>query len=324
MIGGTGFLGPALVEAAIATGHDVTLFNRGRTDPDLFPGVERLRGERPHDVRALAGRRWDAAIDVPGTLPRQVRASAAQLAGMVKHYTLVSTISVYADLSRPVDEDSPLATLADETAADRDRWSDDLGPHYGALKVISERIVQELFHDRFLVVRPGLIVGPRDPTGRFTYWPHRIARGGDVLAPGDPARRVQFIDARDLGAWIVRLAEERVSGTYNATGPEPPVTMEELLDACRDATGSGASFVWVDDGFLLAEGVGEWMELPLWAPSAPGIFSADVSRALAAGLTFRPLAETVRAALEEAALVPGIGLAREREESLLAKWRVRA
>ena len=318
LLGGTGFLGPALVEAALGRGHDVTLFTRGRTGAGLFPEAEHLRGDREHDLSPLRGRRWDAVVDTSGYVPRVVRASAELLTDVVAHYTFVSSISVYADLDRPIDEEAPLASIADETTEEV------TGETYGPLKALCERAVTTTFGQHSAIVRPGLIVGPRDPTGRFTYWPHRVARGGHVLAPGDPARRVQFIDARDLGAWIVHLAEERVPGTYNATGPDPAVTMEQLLDTCRDATRSEASFVWVDDAFLLAEGVGEWMELPLWAPSAPGIFAADISRALAAGLTFRPLEETVRGALEDAALVAGVGLMSEREESLLAKWRARA
>ena len=319
VLGGTKFLGRAIAAAALERGHELTLFNRGQTNPELFPEAEKLRGDRDGDLPALEGKQWDAVVDVNGYLPRVVRASAELLERAVGHYVFVSSVSVYADLSEPgVHEDSELATVDDPA-------SEDVQERYGALKALCEQEVERVFGARCAIVRPGLIVGPHDPTGRFTYWPHRIERGGDVLAPGDPDRRVQFIDVRDLGEWIVHVAEERLRGPFNATGPEPRPTMEELLETCREAAASDARLVWVDDAFLLEHGVGEWMELPLWvaSPEHEGLMAADVARAIEADLTFRPLEDTVRATLAEAEPADGAGLAAEREAELLAAWAAR-
>ena len=294
VLGGTVFLGRALVEAALAAGHEVTTFTRGKSNPDLFPEAERLRGDREQDLSALAGREWDAVVDTSGYEPEVVRASAELLAGT--HYTFISSISAYADFSKPVHEDSPLA-------------DDD---EYGGKKARCERELR----DPALVIRPGLIVGAWDPTGRFTYWPHRIARGGDVLVPGTPETRVQFIDVRDLADWTLRMAQRRATGVFNATGNW---TMGELVETCREVSGSDAHFVWVDDEFLVEREVGPWMELPLWIPGGDyaGMMQADTSRAVDAGLTFRPLAETVRESLEHAATTDDAGLAPDRERELL-------
>jgi 2'-hydroxyisoflavone reductase len=324
VLGGTKFLGRALVEAALARGHDVSIFTRGRTNPDLFPEVERLRGDRDGDLRALEGGRWDAAVDTSGFVPRVVRASAELLRKAVGHYTFVSSGSVYADHSRRNVESSALAELEDPA-------SEDVETDYGALKAACERIVAEVYGERALVVRAGLIVGPHDPTGRFTYWPVRVARGGDVLAPEPRDARVQLIDVRDLAEWIVRMAEAGRGGVYNAVGPEPRPTLEELLETCRAVANPSARFVWVGEAFLVERGVAEWMELPLWiaAPEYGAFMDVDVSRAVAAGLTFRPLAETVRATLEWArtderdGLREDAGLAPEREAELLEEWRAR-
>jgi 2'-hydroxyisoflavone reductase len=316
VLGGTKFLGRAVVERALERGDEVTLFNRGQTNPDLFPEVERLRGDRDGDLAALEGRSWDAVVDPSGYVPRVVRASAERLArNGVGYYVFVSSISAYADLSLPVDESSPLATLADPT-------SEDVAEHYGALKALCERVVGDVFPGRSASVRAGLIVGPHDPTGRFTYWPHRIARGGEVLVPGRPERRVQFIDVRDLASWMLSLAERRVDGVFNATGPVPAVTMRELVETCRAVSGSDATFTWVADEFLLERDVGEWMELPLWiaGPEYRHLLDVDVSRAVAAGLTFRPLEQTVAGTLADARLTGDAGLAPEREEQLLTEW----
>jgi 2'-hydroxyisoflavone reductase len=316
VLGGTKFLGRALVEAALARGHELTLFNRGETNPDLFPGVEHIRGDRAADLSALAGRTWDAAVDTPGYVPHVVRASAELLSGAVETYAFVSSVSAYADLSGPVDESSPTAELGELPA---DALLPDYS-NYGPLKALCEQSVCEAFGPAALVVRPGLIVGPHDPTGRFTYWPHRIARGGDVLVPGPPERESQFIDVRDLAAWIVDLCERRESGTYNATGTG--ISWGELAETCREVAAADARFVWVTDDFLSEHEVGEWMELPLWIndPESVGIHRTDVSRALAAGLHFRPLADTVRATLADARPTEAAGLAPEREAELLAAW----
>jgi 2'-hydroxyisoflavone reductase len=317
VLGGTKFLGRAVVEAALERGHDVTLFNRGRTNPELFPGVERLRGERDGDLEALRGRTWDAVVDPSGYVPRVVRASADLLRGAAEHYTFVSSGSVYAVPVPPgYDESAPVIELDDPQ-------TEKVEEHYGGLKALCERVVEDVFPGRSASVRAGLIVGPHDPTGRFTYWPHRIAAGGEVLAPAPPERPVQFIDVRDLGEWIVRLAEDRTAGVFNATCP--PLPIGELLRTCVRATGSGAELVWVDSEFLVEHEVGEWMELPLWIadPEWEGFMQADVSRALAAGLRIRPLEDTIRATLAEAEPTDDAGLAREREAELLAAWHGR-
>ncbi|HET7807589.1 MAG TPA: SDR family oxidoreductase [Gaiellaceae bacterium] len=314
VLGGTRFLGRAAVEEALARGHEVTLFNRGETNAELFPEAEKLRGDRTADLGALGGREWDAVLDPSGYLPAVVRSSAEALASQAAYYVFISSVSVYASFARPNDEDAPLAELGD---LPDDRLTEDFS-NYGALKVLCEAAVAEAFGERHAVVRPGLIVGAHDPTGRFTYWPHRVARGGEVLAPAPPERQVQFIDVRDLGDWLVDLLERQAAGAYNAT--HPGVSWGELLETCRDVTASDATFRWVPDELLQQHEVGEWMELPVWIadPAEAALHETDVSRALAAGLTFRPLRETVRDALEQAGTTPEAGLTPEREAELLA------
>jgi 2'-hydroxyisoflavone reductase len=312
LLGGPRFLGRAVTDAGLERGHEVTFFNRGRTSPELYPDVEKVHGDRDGGLDALAGRVWDAAVDTSGYVPRIVGASAAFLEPRCDRYAFVSSISVYADLAGPVDESSPVGTLADETAEEMG----DEHENYGPLKALCERAVQAVFGDRALIARPGLIVGPHDPTGRFTYWPHRLVRGGEVLAPAPPERRVQFIDVRDLGQWIVEALEDSRSGVFNATNEGVP---------WADVV-AGADVTWVADAFLVEQGVGEWMELPLWVASSEwiGIHRADVSRAVAAGLRFRPLEETMRGTLAGADLVDGVGLTPERESALLAAWHNRS
>jgi 2'-hydroxyisoflavone reductase len=315
VLGGTRFLGRAIVEAALARGDDVTLFNRGRTNPGLFPGAERLVGDRACDLAALGRRSWDAVVDVAGYHPPVVELSAAVLSERTGRYVFVSSISVYADQTEPPVEGAAVAELHG------DPLSDDVDS-YGARKAACERAVERLFGERALVVRPGLIVGPHDPTDRFTYWPRRIAAGGRVVAPGGPAEPVQLVDVRDLGSWIVRAAADGVSGTINATGET--LSFGTLLDECRRVTGSDAEVVWVPSETLLAAGVEPWTGLPLWLPPE---YSAghrvSVARAVAAGLTFRPLADTIRDTLawdaeREWPRAEGIGLDPEREQALLA------
>jgi 2'-hydroxyisoflavone reductase len=313
------------VEAALARGHEVTLFNRGQTNPDLFPEVETLRDDRDGDLSPLRGRSWDAVVDPSARIPRWVRATAEQLTDVVEHYTFISSGSVYADTSRPgVDENGPVHTVADETV---EEITD--AETYGALKVLCERAAEERMPGRVLSVRAGLIVGPYDPTGRFTYWVHRIARGGDVLAPEPRLQPVQFIHGRDLAEWIVTMAERRQAGVFNATGPEQPLTTEQLLEECIAATGSDARLVWVDESFLVENGVEAWSDLPLWlAPEAnPGeaaFLAVNVSKAVRAGLRFRPLAETLLETLEGAEPTPDAGLSPDREEELLEAWKARS
>ena len=314
LLGGPKFVGRAVIDVASARGHEVTLFNRGTTGAGLYPELDRVVGDRDGGLEGLRGREWDAVVDTSGYLPRVVGQSAGLLADAVGHYVFVSSISVYASFAEVVDEGSELAELSAP-------GSEDNSADYGALKALCEREVDTAFPGRSTAVRAGLIVGPHDPTGRFTYWPHRVARGGDVLVPGPAWRPVQLVDVRDLAAWIVTAAEERLSGAFNATGP---ATMGAVLDAARRASGSTARAVEVDDAFLTGQGVGEWMELPLWIdPSNDDwrhFMEVDASRATAAGLTFRPLDETVAGALAEAALVEGVGLTPERETELLTAW----
>jgi len=314
LLGGPKFVGRAVIDVASARGHEVTLFNRGTTGAGLYPELDRVVGDRDGGLEGLRGREWDAVVDTSGYLPRVVGQSAGLLADAVGHYVFVSSISVYASFAEVVDERSELAQLSAP-------GSEDISADYGALKALCEREVDTAFPGRSTAVRAGLIVGPHDPTGRFTYWPHRVARGGDVLVPGPAWRPVQLVDVRDLAAWIVTAAEERLSGAFNATGP---ATMGAVLDAARRASGSTARAVEVDDAFLTGQGVGEWMELPLWIdPSNDDwrhFMEVDSSRATAAGLTFRPLDETVAGALAEAALVEGVGLTPERETELLTAW----
>lgn len=310
ILGGTKFLGRAIAEAALARGHELTLLNRGETNPDLFPEAERLRGDRTGDLSALAGRAWDAVVDPSGYVPAVVRDSA-ELLRTSGRYVFVSSISVYADFSTGPDEGSAVAELDD---APVDELASDYS-NYGPLKALCEAEVARVFGDRGLVVRPGLIVGPHDPTGRFTYWAQRLARGGETLAPGPPERRVQFVDVRDLAEWIVAAVEQGLTGTYNATNEGVP--WAELL--------AGADVTWVPDEFLQEHEVGEWMELPLWIadPALAGLHETDVSRAVAAGLGFRPLDETIAGAATAPA-VEGVGLTPEREAALLSSWHERA
>ena len=304
VLGGTKFLGRHVVEEALARGHDVALFNRGQTMPELFPEAEKLRGDREGDLSALEGRAWDAVVDTSGYVPATVERTLAAL-GDVGHYTFVSTISVYADASTPPTESSPLAE--DE--------------EYGGLKARCEEVVHRRFPDAF-IPRPGLIVGPWDPTGRFTYWAERLADGGRVLAPAPPEAPAQVIDVRDLASWIVRAAERGLSGTFNAV--DRPTTREALFAACR--TGA-AELVWVDGDFLVEQGVGEWMELPLWlnSPEYRGMLAIDPTRAFAAGLETRPIAETARDTLAwvrtgDGPEEPPAGLARHKERIVLDAW----
>ena len=326
ILGGTKFLGRHLVDVATARGHAVTIFTRGKLTPELPEGVEQLRGDRDGDLGALAGRRWDAVIDTSGYFPRVVRATAEALRDAVGRYVFISTISVYPEFSKVgIDESAPVGTLEDETIEEMG------GATYGPLKALCERAVEEVFPGRAVIIRPGLIVGPYDPTNRFTYWPTRIARGGDVLVPRSLDWPTQIIDARDLAAFSVAMAEEGTPGTYNATGPAAPLTFGDVFTTAREVAGSDARPVVVPESFLLEEKVGPWMELPLWVPDTAenkGFAAIDCRRAFAAGLACRPLAETTRDTLawdraQPADAARPAGLAPEREEALLREWATR-
>ena len=324
IIGGTVFLGRALVEAALERGHRLTLFNRGKSNSGLFAEVEQLHGDRKTDLSPLAGRRWDAVIDTCGYVPRVVNLSLTMLAGAVDHYTFVSSLSAYASVARPgVQEDEPVAKMVDETVEVVD------GDTYGPLKALCEQAVEQAMPGRALILRPGLIVGPHDPSDRFTYWPHRIAQGGNVLAPGRPDRGVQYIDVRDLAEWTIRMVEQRRTGIFNSNTVPGAVSMKELLECCRSVSGSDAVLQWTSDSFLLEQNVGAWMEMPLWIPESDpesrGFFALSVQRAVEAGLTFRSIEETVRATLDwdntRADHPWRAGISRDRETELLSKWR---
>ncbi|HYA09901.1 MAG TPA: hypothetical protein VEG24_09915 [Gaiellaceae bacterium] len=320
VLGGTKFLGRAAVEAALARGDEVTLFNRGETNPELFPELEKLRGDRDGDLSALEGREWDAVIDPSGYVPRVVRASAELLQGSVGHYLFVSSGSVYAEpYVAGFDESAPLQELEDPQ-------SEEVMRDYGALKAACERVVAEVFLGAHASVRAGLIVGPHDPTGRFTYWPLRVAGGGEVLAPAPPERLVQLIDVRDLGAWLVEACASRATGAFNATCE--PVSFAAMLAACGEA-----DVVWAEEGFLLEQGVEPWSDLPLWLAGADEPFlQMSVAKAVAAGLRFRPLEETARDTLawaqeagEQLVTDRGLrqgraGLDPAREAELLRSW----
>ena len=329
ILGGTRFLGRHLVDVALDRGHEVTLFTRGTTNPDLYPALERIRGDRDPTVDGgaglaqLEGRWWDAVIDTSGYVPRVVRASAERLAGAAAHYTFISSISVYRDFAQPgIDETYPVGTL-DENVEEI------TGDTYGPLKALCEREVERAFPGRALIIRPGLIVGPHDPTDRFTYWPHRVAQGGEVLAPNGPHLATQVIDARDLAAWNLAMVETLAAGPFNATGPVPALSLGEVLDACRRVSDSDAALTWVDEPFLLEHEVKYWQDLPAVLPERDpkyaGMARIDVSKAIEAGLAFRPIDETVRDTLEWHATRPAAaplkaGLTRERETALLAEW----
>jgi len=323
ILGGTAFLGPELVEAARSRGHRVTLFNRGKTRPDLFPDVEKLRGDRDGKLDALRGRSWDAAIDTSGYVPRLVRASAELLGPRVERYAFVSSISVYAASREPATETSPVATAPDEA-------TEDVRAHYGALKALCEKAVEAALPGRALSIRPGLIVGPNDPTDRFTYWPARLDRGGEVLAPGDGKDPVQVIDVRDLAAWTIAALEAGLAGTFNAVGPASPLTMGEMLSACRAAAGKEARLHWVKADFLEAQKVSAWGDMPAWIPASSeesGLARTSSARAIARGLAFRPIVETAkdtlawwRALPADRRAKPRAGISREREAAVLAAW----
>jgi 2'-hydroxyisoflavone reductase len=297
VLGGTVFVGRHVVDAARERGHEVTLFNRGRTAPDLFPDLERIAADRTRDLSALRGRTFDAVVDTSGYEPEVVRASARALADSVERYAFVSTVSVYADFFAGMDESAPLAEEADDD--------------YGPLKVACERGVEAALPGRTLIVRPCVVAGPHDPTDRFTHWVRRAARGGEVLAPGEPDRPVQVIDVRDLADWLVKALEDGVAGVFNTTGPTVP--FGQLL---RAAT-------WVPDDFLLEHGLKPFEDLPLWLPAdeAASFYRIDSSRAIACGLSFRPLADTAAGALEHDPGPSGKRLEPEREADLLRAYR---
>jgi 2'-hydroxyisoflavone reductase len=338
VLGGTGFLGPQFVEAARAHGHTLTLFNRGKTNPERFAGedyrdVEQLHGDRKTDMKALEGdRRWDAVLDTSAYLPADVTRSTQLLGKHVGQYVIVSTISVYARTDTPgQDESAPLVELADPTVTEI------TGETYGGLKALCEKAAQAQMPGRVTVVRPGLIVGPGDTTDRFTYWPARADRGGEILAPGSAADPTQFIDVRDLAAFLLATIERRHIGIYNADAPAGKLTMGELLSTCREVArerGAPASkLTWVPAEFLEAQNVSPWQDMPAWIPAQgeyAGFGRISSARAQAAGLKYRPLRDTVRDTLgywrglpEDRRAKPKAGLSAVREAEVLKAWHLR-
>jgi 2'-hydroxyisoflavone reductase len=339
IIGGTRFVGRHLVTAARNRDHEVTLFNRGRHSSET--PVETIHGDRNSDLDKLRGRRWDVVLDTCGILPRAVRAAAETLSGSLDRYIFISSISAYADLSAPdVDESAPLATLSDEQlqkaneiGSSPEASTASYGEMYGGLKALCEQAAEDVMPNRVLTIRPGLIVGPYDYTDRFTYWVVRTARGGEVLAPGRPDRYVQFIDVRDLAEFTVRLMERKETGVYNVIGPANVLTMNDVLHASREISHSDASFTWASEEFLLRENVAAWSEMPFWlpeeaAPRSRGLLFVNVDKAIAAGLNFRPLKETISDTLTwyqtaRANEEMKAGILPEKELGLLRKWHER-
>ena len=320
VLGGTQFVGRHIVKTAQERGHTVTLFNRGN-HPEIFPELEQLTGDRNHDLTALKGRTWDAVIDVSAYFPHQVAAVLNALKNNVEHYTLVSSIAVYADLTKPfLDENAPVESPEDESV------SEVTGETYGGLKVACERVLENAMPNRALTVRPGLVVGPYDHTDRFTYWVHRVAQGGDVLAPNSFEYPVQFIDARDLAEFTVKSVEASHTGTFNVVEDPDKLTLGELLETAKEVSGSDAEMTWVSEAFLLKQDVTPWSELPLWMPGEDiGLMRTSNRKAREAGLKTHPLAETVRDTLAWSRTRPAdverkAGLSWEREAELLRTW----
>jgi 2'-hydroxyisoflavone reductase len=343
ILGGTGFIGPEQVEAARARGHTVTLFNRGRREKakgGMFPDVEKLYGNRdpekfaddpeptgPKGLESLKGRQWDVVIDNSGYVPRITRASAELLAPNVKQYIFISTVSVYASHDTPgADEDAPLGTMADPTVETMGASFE----NYGPLKALCEQSIEAALPGRTTIIRPGYIVGPNDPTDRFTYWPVRLDRGGEVLVPGMPEDPVQVIDARDLGAWAILMAERGTTGIFNAVGPGQRLPMKGMIDECRKATSAASTLTWVDSKFLEGLPPAQQASFPIWTPSEgeyAGFGLRSNARAVAAGLTFRPTAETARDTLAWFKTLPAerqaalkAGPSAEAEAAILASW----
>ncbi|HEX4824615.1 MAG TPA: NAD-dependent epimerase/dehydratase family protein [Candidatus Polarisedimenticolaceae bacterium] len=325
ILGGTSFLGPQIVEAAQARGHVITLFNRGKTNPGLFPDVEKLHGDRNGDLKSLEGRQWDSVVDTSGFVPRLVTLSASLLAPSVKQYVFISTISVFAENLKPgTAENGPLATMPDET-------SEDVQKYYGALKALSEKAADKAMSGRACNIRPGLIVGPGDKSDRYTYWPVRLARGGEVLAPGDGSDPVQFVDVRDLGAWVILAVEKNLNGTYNATGPEKKLTMKKFLEETKKGVGGDPKLTWVPADFLEKKEVAPWSDMPVWVPGDAGFTQIDCKRAIAAGLSFRSPSATAKDTRAWFRTLPedrrgklSAGITAEKEAEILAAWHASA
>lgn len=321
ILGGTTFLGPHLVQELQQHGHEVTIFTRGNQSSKIS-NVEELRGNRDGNLEALKNRNWDAIIDTSGHLPRLVRESSNLLTNSTNHYTFISTIGVYQDFHKQqIDENYPTAKLENEDIEEITEQN------YGALKAACEGVIQSFFPNRCLIIRPGLIVGPLDPTNRFTYWPVRLKKGGETLAPGSPNQLLQVIDVRDLAKWIVAMVEQQATGIYNVTGPAKPINFKQLLKECQDVTNSNVTLAWVDEDFLIEHQIQDWVEIPLWLSykrNMPGFLNVSIEKALKAGLVFRPISETIKAVLDEdndKIDKNQSGLNADKERMLLNQWK---
>jgi 2'-hydroxyisoflavone reductase len=305
------------------------MFNRGMHNPELFPEVERIKGDRKTDIELLKGRKWDAVIDTCGYVPSVVKISAEALKDSVGRYVFISSVSVYSDFTKnEITEDDETGKLETDT-------EEITGETYGPLKVLCENTVKEIYEERALVIRPGLIVGPDDPTDRFTYWAVRLNEGGKAIAPASKNLPAQFIDVRDLADWTIHLIENRKSGTYNATGPAEELLLEDAIKSINEAAGNKAQIEWIDENFLSENEVAPWSDLPLWLPAnMGGMASVSIRKALNDGLKFTPLEDTVKDTLEwvksrkenyhrKEGVQIKAGLAREKEKELLEKWALR-
>lgn len=338
VLGGSRFLGRSFVEVAQAQNHEVTVFNRGNQN-DGLKDVEIITGDRFGELRELQNRYWDAVLDTSGFIPYTVQNTTNLLKDRIDHYTFISSISVYKDwVPENLDETYPVSEMSLEKANELSK--DVNGPmyeYYGHFKALCEQIAEKNMPDRMLNVRAGQLIGPNDYTDRIPYWVHRIAKGGKVLVPGNPNRRVQVIDNHDLSKWILEMMAVRSGGTFNATGPDYFLTMKEFLDECIKVSGSDAELIWADEKFLLDQKVSPWTELPLWVPEnyplSPeleqpwkGAFSISIEKAVQSGLNFRPLEESLTEIYEwEKKRNLSVddwksGMREEREKALLSKW----
>lgn len=331
-LGGTGFLGPHTINYAVARGHDITLFNRGRSKEELFPELESIVGNRDPKIdsglEGLKGKKWDCVIDTSGYVPRIVNASSKLLSKHCDHYLFISSISVYSEFAKVgLDESSAVGKLEDTKTESVN------GETYGPLKAYCEQAAEKNFKGRTTVIRPGLIVGPRDRTDRYTYWPVRVAQGGEVLAPGDGKDFVQYIDARDLGAFIVHCLEQKSMGIFNATSPIADETTLDMLNHCKQAVSSDATFTWADADFLESQDVQPWSGMPVWVPrkgEMGGLSQINVEKAQKQGLVFRPRKETVQDTLnwygklsEARRKKLRAGISRDKESEVLSAWHAK-
>ncbi|WP_223700487.1 Rossmann-fold NAD(P)-binding domain-containing protein [Sutcliffiella deserti] len=336
VIGGTRFLGRFIVEEALKQGHEITLFNRGNHN-ELFPQVECIVGDRHKDLALLETGKWDVAIDTCGFTPLALSETTKILADKVEHYTFISSISVYKDwIPYGIKENYPVLSLSDEEVEKIGYGtSEEINANYGALKALSEKAAEQIMPGKVLHVRSGLLVGPHDYSDRFSYWVSRIAEGGEVLAPGRRNRTIQLIDARDMALWILKMADERMTGTFNVTGPNTPLTMEDFLLACKRISDSDAELIWADESFLLQHNIAPWSEMPLWIPESfpltedgepwKGASSINIKKAVDNRLTVRPIEETIKDTLDWASSrvneKPKAGLLKEKEQEILQIWR---